>query len=65
MAGMGYHVGVTGKRRWLAASVLVLAFSIVMWLIADLDHPMGGFLRVNQQTMIDLRDGLSAEQGKE
>ena len=35
--------------------VLVLAFSSIMSLIADLDRPQEGLLKVSQQAMIDLR----------
>jgi hypothetical protein len=37
---------------------LVLAFSAVMALIADLDRPQEGLLCVSQQAMSDLRDSL-------
>ena len=46
-----------GHWRCLA---LVLAFSAVVTLIADLDRPQEGLLRVSQQTMIDLQKTLAA-----
>jgi hypothetical protein len=57
---MGYHAGLSGSGRSLAILALVLAFSAVMTLIADLDRPQAGLLRVSQQAMIDLRDSFAA-----
>ncbi len=57
---MGYHAGLAGSGRSLALLVLVLAFSAVVTLIADLDRPQEGLLRVSQQTMIDLQKTLAA-----
>src|SRR5271166_6164056 len=48
-AAMGYHAGLAGSGRSLAIVALVLAFSAVMTLIADLDRPQAGLLRVSQQ----------------
>jgi hypothetical protein len=55
MAGVGYHEGLTNSRRSLAILVLVVVFSAIMTLVADLDRPQEGFLTVSQQAMIDLR----------
>lgn len=55
MAGVGYHEGVSNSRRSLAIVVLVLTFSAIMTLVADLDRPQEGLLTVNQQAMTDLR----------
>jgi hypothetical protein len=57
---MGYHAGLSGSGRSLAILALVLAFSAVMTLIADLDRPQTGLLQVSQQAMIDLRDSFVA-----
>ncbi len=56
MATLGYHEGLSDSRRSIAVLALVLAFSTVMLLIADLDRPREGMLQVSQQAMIDLRD---------
>lgn len=48
---MGYHAGLAGSGRSLALLALVLAFSAVVTLIADLDRPQEGLLQVSQQTM--------------
>jgi hypothetical protein len=57
---MGYHAGLAGSGRSLALLALVLAFSAVVTLIADLDRPQEGLLRVSQQTMIDVQKTLAA-----
>ena len=58
MAAMGYHQGLTSKKRSLALPGLIIAFSAVLVLIVDLDRPGEGLLRVSQQSMIDLRKSM-------
>jgi hypothetical protein len=58
MAGVGYHGGLTKSRRSLASLVLVMTFSAIMLLIADLDRPREGFLIVSQQAMVDLQNTM-------
>ena len=58
MVMMGYHSGLAHSRRSLAVIALILGFSAVLYLIADLDRPGEGTLRVSQQTMIDLRHSM-------
>jgi len=57
-AAMGYHAGLAGSGRSLAIVALVLAFSAVITLIADLDRPQAGLLRVSQQTMVNLQETM-------
>lgn len=57
-AAMGYHAGLSRTSRSLAAVVVAVAFSTVIWLIADLDRPHEGSLKVSQQAMIDLRQSM-------
>ena len=59
MAGVGYYSGLTCTTRTLATLALVLTFSGILWLIADLDRPQQGLLRVSQQAMIDLRNSIT------
>jgi len=59
-ASVGCHGGLTGTRRPLVAVAFVLIISVVMTLIADLDSPRKGTLRVSQQAMVDLRKTMSA-----
>jgi hypothetical protein len=59
MMVMGYHEGIAGTRRSVAVYVLVVAFSTVLVLITDLDRPGQGLLRVNQQSMHDVRESMT------
>jgi hypothetical protein len=59
VAGVGYHAGLTSTTRSLATLALVVTLSGVLWLIADLDRPQEGLLKVSQQAMIDLRKSLT------
>jgi len=58
MSTLGYQEGLAGSRRSLAVLALALTFSAVMLLVADLDRPQEGMLRVGQRSMIDLKDSL-------
>jgi hypothetical protein len=58
MIGVGYHAGLTSKIRSLSFLVLAITFSAVMFLVADLDRPREGMIRVSQQALIDLRDTM-------
>ena len=61
MGSLGYQEGLAGSRRSLAVIGLLLTFSVVMLLIADLDRPQEGMLRISQQSMIDLKQMIVAE----
>jgi hypothetical protein len=58
MAGIGYHEGLTSRRRSPALVIVVVTFSAVIYLIADLDRPEEGLFNVRQQAMADLRNLL-------
>jgi hypothetical protein len=58
MASVGYHAGLSTTRRSPAMLGLVLAFSVVLALIADLDRGHEGLLRVSQQAMIDVQQTM-------
>jgi hypothetical protein len=55
MAKVGYQSGVSGPRRSAAMPSLSLTFTLVFVLIADLDRPLQGLLKVSQQAMTDLQ----------
>jgi hypothetical protein len=55
MAAAGYQQGMASKRRSIAVITLVCGFSIVMFLITDLDRPGQGYLHVNQEAMIEVK----------
>jgi hypothetical protein len=52
---VGYHAGLSGTRRSPAMLGIVLAFTGVLFLIADLDRPREGFLMVSQQALADVQ----------
>ena len=58
MLMMGYQTGLSGKRRSLAVVALIIAFSSVLLLIADLDRPGEGMLSTSQEAMMDVRKSM-------
>ncbi len=59
LAEVGYHAGLSSTTRTPATLALVVMFSGVLCLIADLDRPHEGLLNDCQQALIDLRKSLS------
>jgi Protein of unknown function (DUF4239) len=59
MVMLGYNTGMTSGKRSIAVIALILGFSLVLVLIADLDRPGKGMLQVSQQAMIDLRRSMN------
>jgi hypothetical protein len=55
MAAVGYQAALSATRRSPVMLALVLAFAVVLLLIADLDRGQEGLLRVSQQAMVDLQ----------
>jgi hypothetical protein len=60
LAAMGYLEGLSGTRRSLAIIAVAIAFSVVIELIADLDRPQEGVLRVSQQSLLDVQRSMNA-----
>lgn len=58
MGEMGYQTGLGGRRRPRSIPAFALAFSSVILLIADLDRPQGGWIRVGQEAIIELRQSM-------
>lgn len=59
LATMGYHAGLSGTRRSLAILAVAVTFSVVIELIADLDRPFEGVLRVSQQALLDVQRSMN------
>jgi hypothetical protein len=57
---VGYNAGLSLRRSPLSAVVLILVS--VITLVVDLDRSQGGFLKVNQQPLIDLQEQIGALQ---
>lgn len=62
LTAMGYHAGLTGTARSLATPAVAFTFAVVIALIADLDRPREGALKVSQQALVDLRQSMHAPQ---
>jgi hypothetical protein len=54
MFSVGYLTGLSGTRRSPEMPILSLAFAVVLLLVVDLDRAHEGFLRVSQQSMVDV-----------
>ncbi len=55
MLVVGYQVGMSGSRRLRGTPVLAAAFSLVIVMIADIDRPGEGLIRVSQQPIADVQ----------
>lgn len=54
MIGAGYQFGNGGNRNWLAVVLASVSFSTVLTMIADIDRPIQGFMKVNLRPITDL-----------
>ncbi len=61
MMGVGFYCGLAGSKNRTESIILLSTFSIVLLLVADLDRPAEGFLKTNQQPMIDLYASISSD----
>jgi hypothetical protein len=64
MMSVGYQTGIAGSKRSMARPILALSFALVFTLIASLDRPDSGVIKVTQQPLIDLRDAMAAAAGR-
>ncbi len=60
MLGVGYQTAIADSRRSRTTSILAISFSLVIALIAALDHPMNNFITVSQAPMINLQTEINA-----
>lgn len=58
---VGYGCGLAKRRHLLSTSVLALLIGLVIFVIMDLDRPGRGLIRVSQESMVRLRDGMKAD----
>lgn len=61
MVMLGLQLGFYGKRRLIAVLPLNIAFAILIALVVDLDRPQQGFIRVDQQAMLDVQAMMDAQ----
>jgi len=59
MGEMGYQTGLGGRRRPRSTPAFAIVFASVILLIADLDRPRGGYIRLGQEAMVELRTSMS------
>ncbi len=58
MGEIGYQTALAGSTRTPVSLGLVMAFALLLYLIADLDRPLEGSLRISQTAMRELREDL-------
>lgn len=62
MVGMGFHSGIKGSRSPIPSAALALSFSMVLFLIADLERPNTGLVRADHAAIIELNEKLKQSQ---
>ncbi|MEN6386265.1 MAG: hypothetical protein ABFD79_13860 [Phycisphaerales bacterium] len=60
MITVGFQVGLSGKSMFKMGIVLMLTFSTVMLLIADLDRPLEGYFQVDKRPIFNLQKKIQA-----
>ena len=60
MVMMGTQIGLSGTRHLSMELALAIAFSVVLFMIADLDRRQEGLINVSQQAMEELQTKLNA-----
>ena len=58
LAGVGYHTAIVEARRSYVTPILAAAFSLVVCLIATLDHPGSVIMPVSQQALINVQSEM-------
>jgi hypothetical protein len=64
MAIGGYNAGISGKISRSRMTALALVLSGVMLLLVDLDHPVSGFIQVDQDSIQMLIARMSQDLGQ-
>jgi len=59
---VGYAFGRQGQREVFSTTMLVLAITVVLAVIVDLDQPRQGFIKGSQQPLVDLQHLLTSKQ---
>jgi len=58
MASLGHAAGASGGRSMSTALTFAMLVTVVIMVVVDLDRPERGLIRVSQQSLQTLRDGL-------
>ena len=64
MCMVGYQMGLTSDRRTVASGLLVVAFAVVVTLIAELDRVQSSLLQINQRAMIEVQNDIRQHSAK-
>ena len=65
MIGLGYHTAIADSRRSRVVPILAVAFSLVIALIAALDHPGDSLMPISQQPLVEVQSELKVQPGTE
>lgn len=57
---VGFNAGLSQRRSNLSTAVLILVLGAVITLVVDLDRSREGFVKVNQQPLIDLQEQIGS-----
>jgi hypothetical protein len=60
LAMLGYQAGLTRRRSFMTAAILIIALGAVTALVIDLDRPQDGFLQVSQLPIVQLQEWMGA-----
>ncbi len=60
MAEIGYQAGISGSARSPTHIALIVSFAAILWIIADLDRPREGAIKVSQRSMRELERMMSS-----
>lgn len=60
MMAVGYQTVMADSRRSRVTGVLAISFSLVIALIAALDHPLNGFISISQQPLVSLQTEMKS-----
>jgi hypothetical protein len=59
---LGYSAGLTRRRSFMTAVILIIALGAVTALVIDLDRPQDGFLTVSQRALVDVVEWIEGQQ---
>ena len=60
---VGYGAGLLRRRSPIVAAAMIVVVGAVITLVVDLDRPRDGYLKVNQQPLIDLQQQIGSPKG--
>lgn len=61
MASVGYQAGLSVTRRSPAMTGLIVAFSVVIYLIADLERPQEGLIQSSREALVQVQESMKQE----